>query len=223
MPELPEVEIARQQLTQWTVGRSIHSIGVTDTSRVKGKPASLLEGRCVRWDRRGKLLLGTTDKDRTILAHLGMTGKWVADPGTERPHQRFALHFADGTSPHCVVFIDTRRFGFVDVVPTDSVEDHPRVRALGPDALDPIWTSARLEQTLGSSRSPLKQKLMDQHVIAGLGNIAVSEIAWRARVHPHTPSNVLQSTDWEALIRGIRDHVAVSPSVPSFSVCRPAN
>lgn len=207
MPELPEVEIARQKLTEWTEGRSIQSVVVEDTSRVMGALTGLSGGQCVDWQRRGKLLLGTLNNGLTILAHLGMTGKWVADPEPARPHQRFQLHFDEGRAPNRVVFIDARRFGFVDVVSSSKTAEHPRVRSLGPDALDSFWSPERLMKRLGSSRSPLKQKLMDQHAIAGLGNIAACEIAWRARLHPHTPSNGVTLTQWVAIAEGMTEHL----------------
>jgi formamidopyrimidine-DNA glycosylase len=207
MPELPEVEIARQQLTEWTEGRSIQSVVVEDKQRVTGAPTQLIGGQCVVWQRQGKLLLGTFNNGLTILAHLGMTGKWVANPEPERPHQRFHLHLEEGRAPKRVVFIDARRFGFVDVVSSSNAGEHPRVRSLGPDALDSRWSPERLKKRLGSSRSPLKQKLMDQHAIAGLGNIAASEIAWRARLHPHTPANGVTLAQWAAIAEGMTAHL----------------
>ncbi len=207
MPELPEVELTRRALTRWTVGRPVAAVEVHDPKRFEGDAAALV-GRAARgWERRGKYLIGRFD-GVALLGHLGMTGKWVEDPGPERPHQRVVLRFGDGQAPARVVFIDPRRFGGCWVMPDDQLEGHPRLAELGPDPTAADFDGARLRAAAGRGAAPLKARLMDQRRVAGLGNIAASEIAWMARVHPHAPVDRVPAEAWDALAEATKEHVA---------------
>lgn len=207
MPELPEVEIARENLERWTSGRQLAQPRVLDPTKVEG-PLAEAEGlRVVAWARRGKYLIGRFDNGWALLSHLGMTGKWVADPPDDRAHRRLELTFEDPRTPQTVALIDQRRFGQTWWLPAEGLADHARLAPLGPDALDPTLTADGLRQRLGKGRTPLKTRLLEQRRVAGLGNIAVVELCWRARVHPHTPIQDVAPESWEPLVAAARDHL----------------
>lgn len=201
MPELPEVEIARRNLERWTAGRRITRVEALDPTRVDGD-ASTLEGRtALRWERRGKMLIGRFGR-LAFLSHLGMTGKWVVDP-EDRPWQRFRLHAGD----RCVALVDPRRFGRAWVIGEAEVAAHPRLAHLGPEPLDADFDAQTLRRRVGFGRSALKSRLLDQRAVAGLGNIAVIEACWRACVHPHLRCQDVPHSAWPRLHRAILDHL----------------
>ncbi|TNF29452.1 MAG: hypothetical protein EP329_15660 [Deltaproteobacteria bacterium] len=208
MPELPEVEIVRRNLERWTVGRAIVAIGAPDLGRVDGDPGALVGRRVRAWRRRGKLLLGElagADGDDGLLgvvSHLGMTGKWVREPG-DRRFVRMTWTLDDGLT---VGLVDARRLGrtFVFAGPPDA---HPRVASLGPDPLHDGLDGATLRARLGRGRAPLKSRLMEQGRVAGLGNICVVEACFRAGVHPHTPLSDVPADRWDALAAGAVAHI----------------
>ena len=207
MPELPEVEFTKRRLNQWTTGRTIDRVEILDPKALVGDGPTL-SGRAFRaWERRGKYLVGILDDRRGLLSHLGMTGKWVAAPKADRPHQRLRLCFDDAAQPHSVALIDPRRLGLNWLLDPESVTTHPRLTRLGPDAVGDSLTPSALAQRVGSDHRPLKRRLMDQSVVAGLGNIMVAEMCWRAGIHPHRPCAQVGEDAWVRLHQALRDHV----------------
>ncbi|MFM2163345.1 MAG: hypothetical protein RLZZ383_2857 [Pseudomonadota bacterium] len=196
MPELPEVEIARRNLSRWTAGRRVETVWLVDPAvarpRLSTAPRDAdpaLADRLVRatgsvglWRRHGKRLAGDVG-GTTFLCHFGMTGRWVRrrrdDPPSSRS-VRLGLGLDDG---HGVWFLDERRFGAV--TPTDDV-DAGLKRGHGPDCWDDL-SEAALAHALAGGRTPLKPALMDQARLAGLGNIHAAEACWRAGLSPYTP------------------------------------
>jgi formamidopyrimidine-DNA glycosylase len=205
MPELPEVEIVRRNLTRWTVGRTVVRVDAPDQGRLDGDPEALVGRRVRAWRRRGKLLLGELDGDLGVLSHLGMTGKWVHAPG-DRRFVRLTLTLDDGG---VVGLVDARRLGRTTIL-RGRPEDHPTARALGPDPLLDGLTGATLRARLGGGRAPLKQRLLEQGRVAGLGNICVVEACHRARLHPHTPLDAVPDGAWDALAAAALDHIAAT-------------
>lgn len=207
MPELPEVEIVRMNLERWTAGRRVSAVELLPGARVTGDVTSLAGATLGPWRRRGKLLLGGTDRGLAVLSHLGMTGKWVADPAPGRQAVRVVVTLeGGGAGPTQLALVDPRRLGALWIVDEAAVEAHPRVRSLGPDLLDPALDGATLAQR--ARRGHLKGRLLDQGVIAGLGNIAVSETCFRAGVHPRAPCPDLPAEAWVTLLDAARAHVA---------------
>ena len=207
MPELAEVEIARRCLTRWTVGRRIVAVDVID-ARVVATPESVLRDALVgasiaRWERRGKQLLAVAG-EHALLAHLGMTGKWVSSPapGALR-HACIRLETEEGA----VTYTDVRRFGEVRLECISAART--RLAALGPDAWDAPMSPVELHGSLARTARPLVQALMDQSRVAGLGNIAVIEAAFRAGLHPLTPASDLGLAACTELLRAIREHLAM--------------
>jgi formamidopyrimidine-DNA glycosylase len=213
MPELPEVEAARRLLTAWTVGRKITAVDVLDQARIALAPAALVGRTITAWTRRGKLLVAALDDGcSALIGHLGMTGKWVAEPAPDRPHQRVVLHFAKASKkPRAVALVDPRRWGELSVVP---IAADPTAH-LGPDALDAVndvhfgvaGLRAALEGARSSPTARLKDRLVDQARLAGLGNIAASEIPFRARLSPYAKVAALSANAWKRLLDAIREHL----------------
>jgi formamidopyrimidine-DNA glycosylase len=192
MPELPEVETVRRALDFELTGRRIAS--VRGRSIAMRRPldvdqlSSVLPGRRMTTPRRrGKYLLIDLDPPGTLLNHLGMSGR-LTITGAEAPilpHTHVALELDDGRE---LRFVDPRRFGLmVWLQPGDEAQD-PSLAALGMEPLEPTL-DALLPPLLKVRRAPLKSLLLDQHVVAGVGNIYAVEALWRAGVRPTRHGN----------------------------------
>ena len=203
MPELPEVEIQRRHLEAVTAGAVVSSLERLDTARFEDEPEDLCGQRLTGWRRRGKYLIADCGS-WAMLSHLGMTGQWIVDPALGRPHTRVILTMDNG---HRIGLVDPRRFGWTWILPSDAVDAHPRLASLGLDPLSPAFTPDGLEAAVGQRRTALKNRLMDQSVVAGLGNIALSEIGWRAQLHPHTPCRAVPPEGWARLVEATRAHI----------------
>ena len=190
MPELPEVEAALDVLRTRARGRTIVRMRVLHPAlrrRLNPKQLRALVGaRIARVERRGKHQLLHLDDGRILHAHFRMNGDWtLVDTGAPLPKfARAVLDFDDGSS---LVFVDSRALGTIDVHPADAELD----LGLGPDAADPEWTAEQLAVALAPRRGPIKPALLDQRLVAGLGNIYAAESLWRARISPFAPCNVL--------------------------------
>ena len=189
MPELPEVEIASRQLRSWLEGRRIVAARAEKSRVIRGQAqqrfASLAGRELVGIERKGKWMLLAFDGGEGLISHLGMTGKWVRrGRGDPRPaHARATLELSDGNA---VDYRDPRLFGRLVRGKLARLLELPAIRALGPDPLEDI-DLGRLHRLLSRTRRSLKEALMDQRVLAGLGNIQVSESLHRARLDPRRP------------------------------------
>ncbi len=213
MPELPEVEHTARTLRAWLFGRTIRRARAAATRIFRGgSPGDferLLPGRRLeRIERRGKYLLLTFDGDLGLLSHLGMTGKWVRrspSPLTGRRnvpgHSHACLVLDDESALH---YVDPRLFGQLLLVRGGAVAELPVIRALGPDALVDGVDSARLHAVLARSARPIKVALLDQSVLAGVGNIYATEALFHAGLHPARPSRSLTLEETSRLAEGIR-------------------
>ncbi|HEX9241260.1 MAG TPA: bifunctional DNA-formamidopyrimidine glycosylase/DNA-(apurinic or apyrimidinic site) lyase [Anaeromyxobacter sp.] len=200
MPELPEVEIAARNLRAWTRGRRVAAVEAAPAARYIFRPSTpaafsraLSGARFGEIRRIGKHLLVTLEKDGAplgVLAHLGMTGKWLRRRAAEPPppFSRARLVLDDGAALH---FSDLRLFGRLRVVPGARFEEVPEVAALGPDPLAEGIDPAALGEALRRSRLPVKVRIMDQGVLAGVGNIYASEALFRARIDPRRKASAL--------------------------------
>ncbi|HTK48847.1 MAG TPA: bifunctional DNA-formamidopyrimidine glycosylase/DNA-(apurinic or apyrimidinic site) lyase [Gemmatimonadaceae bacterium] len=190
MPELPEVEAALDVLRTRVRGRAVTRVRLLHPAlRRRIRPAQLraLAGaRIVRVERRGKHQLLHLDDGRILHAHFRMNGDWEV-MRTGAPLPRFARAVLDLDDGASLVFVDSRALGTLDVHPA-GVELE---LGLGPDAADPEWTAAQLAAALAPRRGPIKPALLDQRLVAGLGNIYAAESLWRARINPYTPCNAL--------------------------------
>jgi len=190
MPELPEVEAAMQVLRTRAVGRTITRARVLHPAfRRRLAPAqirALVGARIGRVERRGKHQLLHLDDGRVLHAHFRMNGDWeLAEAGATLPRfARAALDFDDGSS---LVFVDSRALGTIDLHPAGTELD----LGLGPDAADPLWSAEQLATSLQGKRGPIKPALLDQRLVAGLGNIYAAESLWRARISPRVAAGAL--------------------------------
>lgn len=201
MPELPEVETVCRGLRPHLVGRVLRQV---DQRRPDlrfpfpdGFRDRLADRRVVAVDRRAKYILIHLDDGTVWLIHLGMSGRFVVDgargPATsgqaghnsgwafEGRHDHVVVQLDDGA---VVTFNDPRRFGFMDLFPESELPRHPRLRELGPEPLEPAFDAAYLNRALTGRRTPIKAALLDQGLVAGLGNIYVCEALWRAGLSP---------------------------------------
>lgn len=212
MPELPEVEIAARNLRAWTARRRILSVEPDPEARYVFRPArpadfarALAGARFGPIRRIGKQLLVSLDRDGAplgLLAHLGMTGKWLRRAPADLPPRfsRARFHLDDGSVLH---FADMRLFGRLRVVPGARFEAVPEVAALGPDPLEEGIDPDRLHEGLARSRLPVKVRVMDQALLPGVGNIQASEALFRARIDPRRRSASLSRREAGALARAI--------------------
>ncbi|HVC56586.1 MAG TPA: bifunctional DNA-formamidopyrimidine glycosylase/DNA-(apurinic or apyrimidinic site) lyase [Stellaceae bacterium] len=187
MPELPEVETVRRGLALRMSGRRIVHAELRRPDLRRPFPPLLAErlagARIGALRRRGKYLLVELDEEGLLLLHLGMSGRittGTADTPT-LPHDHVVLTLDDGT---VVRFNDPRRFGLMDYLPRSAVAVHPLLAGLGPEPLEPGFDGGYLERVLAGRMTPIKSALLDQRIVAGLGNIYVCEALFRARLSP---------------------------------------
>ncbi|HXG76106.1 MAG TPA: bifunctional DNA-formamidopyrimidine glycosylase/DNA-(apurinic or apyrimidinic site) lyase [Gaiellaceae bacterium] len=202
MPELPEVETVRAQLAPRLRGRTLARVEILDPRLTRPldlfEVAEELEGaRVAEVERRGKYLVLRLENGLALLVHLRMTGGFTFRPVT---HERAVLELDDGTR---VAYRDVRRFGTWLVLEDAELEPY-LARKNGPEPLGPRFTAAWLHGQLARRRAPLKAVLLDQRVVAGLGNIYADEALWRARLHPLRPAGSVTPEEARRLVRAIR-------------------
>ncbi|MEP6622695.1 MAG: bifunctional DNA-formamidopyrimidine glycosylase/DNA-(apurinic or apyrimidinic site) lyase [bacterium] len=202
MPELPEVEAAMNLLRRGARGRVIARMRLLHPAlrrRISNAMLRSLAGaRIASVERRGKHQLLHLADGRTLHAHFRMNGDWELGP-VDAPLPRFAravLEFTDATR---LVLVDSRALGTMELHPVGA----PLDLGLGPDAADPGWTAAQLLESLHHRRTPIKAALLDQKVVAGLGNIYVAESLWRAKIDPRAASHSLGAVQVRALRKAI--------------------
>lgn len=206
MPELPEVECARRALERWFDGRRLTRVEVERAARTlrDTRPADVVRlapATLVSTARRGKYLLLGFSGGRGLVAHLGLTGKFLKRPAGEAVgHSRARFLLDSGDVIH---FSDPRLFGRLVAAPAAKLDEYPPVANLGLDPLVDGLTGPRLQQAIGATKQPLKVAMMDQARVAGLGNIHVAEALYRARLHPSRTAASLSKAEWAALARAI--------------------
>ncbi len=202
MPELPEVEAAMAVLRRRAKGRTIARLRLLHPAlKRRIKPAALraLAGaRVTRVERRGKHQLLHLDDGRILHVHFRMNGDWAfGKAGAELPRfTRAALEFDDGSA---LLFVDSRALGTIELHAADAVLD----LGLGPDAADAAWTAEQLGAALALRKGPIKPALLDQKLVAGLGNIYAAESLWRARISPLVSARSLSAVQVRALRKAI--------------------
>ena len=204
MPELPEVETTVRGLERVLKGRRITRIEARRADLRRALPLDLgqrLTGATVTaLSRRAKYGRIDTDRGDSLIFHLGMSGRWRIDPGDDHKHDHFLLTTDDG---HVLALNDPRRFGSLDLVATGEIDSWPAFAALGPEPFD--IEAATLHRRLAGRKAAIKLLLLDQRIIAGLGNIYVCEALFRARINPKRPGGSVSRARLERLVRTIRD------------------
>lgn len=207
MPELPEVETTVRGLEPILKGRRIARIEARRPDLRRALPLDLgqrLTGaRMTGLGRRAKYGLIGTDRGETLIFHLGMSGRWRVDPAELEKHDHFVLDTDEGRR---VALNDPRRFGSLDLVPTDRLDEWPAFKALGPEPLE--TTADELRLRLAGRTAPIKLLLLDQRIIAGLGNIYVCEALHRAGIHPKRAGGSISLERLRRLVPAIHDVLA---------------
>ena len=233
MPELPEVETVMRGLSAVLQGHRIVEVELRRAGLRFPFPLDLarrVEGRrVISFRRRAKYMLMRLEDGESLLIHLGMSGRMVARPVGDAAMPRLgpqgAVSDARGHNAppeaheHMVLvtdhgwrvgFVDPRRFGAVDLVPTEAEEAHRLLSGLGPEPLDDAFTPAVLSAALAGKRTPIKAALLDQTVVAGLGNIYVCEALFRAGISPRRLADSCAGVRAERLVPAIKAVLAES-------------
>lgn len=223
MPELPEVETVRRGLTPAMEGRRILSAEARRPDLRFAFPdrfAERLTGTVVeRLDRRSKYLLARLGSGETLLMHLGMSGRFsvTAEDISRQPgdfvyaapanpaHDHVVFRMEGGVT---VTYNDPRRFGFMTLYETDAEDEQAYLKDLGPEPLSNAFSEALLNTALKGRRSPIKTGLLDQHVVAGLGNIYVCEALWRAQISPRRLCHSIPGARSARLTPAVRSVIA---------------
>jgi formamidopyrimidine-DNA glycosylase len=210
MPELPEVETVVRGLHQRLAGRRFQRVELNRADLRTTLPPGLkakLEGKRIdRVGRRAKYILIHCEDDAVLLAHLGMSGRMVIhEPNVawrRATHDHIVFTLDDGT---IVAFNDARRFGMLDHVAAAALDEHKLLRHLGPEPLGNDFNGPRLAKLLAGKNNSIKAALLDQRVVAGLGNIYVSESLYWAGLSPRRKAGTVHGARAEALATAIRD------------------
>ena len=209
MPELPEVETVMRGLQRRLEGRTIVRVTVHRPDLrwplPEGLEQRLTGARITSFRRRAKYILMRLDGGDSVLLHLGMSGRIVLSPvrpNMPTPHEHLVLETDDGWR---MGFVDPRRFGSIDLVATRLEDAHKLLAELGPEPLDETFTPARLTAALMGKRTPIKAALLDQKVVAGLGNIYVCEALFRSRLSPLRLAYTIPGTRAARLVPAIKE------------------
>jgi formamidopyrimidine-DNA glycosylase len=228
MPELPEVETVMRGLKPALEGRRIDGLLLRSKGLRFPFPENfeaLLTGRRVHaLTRRAKYILAGLDDGACLLIHLGMTGRFTvikgngtrqnlgefyfeADEADDGPHAHVAMTLDDGTR---IVFTDPRRFGVMDVIAGQDLDGHKLLKGIGVEPLGNAFNAVFLTQAFKGKKAPLKSALLDQRIVAGLGNIYVSEVLHRAGLSPRRKAGTvakgkLSIQRMEDIVRHTRD------------------
>ena len=219
MPELPEVETVRRGLLSSLEGHRITHVLARRPDLRFALPDHFVErltgARVDHLRRRAKYMLAELDRGETLVMHLGMTGRFEIEEmgGSIRPG-RLALKAPEGAKHAHILFdtdagrrltyVDARRFGFMGRVRTDRLGEHPWFKGMGPEPLGPDFTVTALAEALEGRAQAIKTLLLDQRIVAGLGNIYVCEALHRARISPLTSGGQIPRARLTALVEAVR-------------------
>ena len=224
MPELPEVETVRRGLAPHLTGARLARVTANRPDLRFPLPEGFVQrlsgARIGELSRRGKSILAPLDRGDTLVIHLGITGRFEVEAGgpaaPAKAHRPGAFtHVAPADPKHAhvvfetdagatVTYFDARRFGWMDLIDTAGLDTHPRFAALGPEPLGDGFDAAYLARVFAGRRQGAKTLLLDQHLVAGLGNIYVCEALHRARVSPLSPAGDISPRRLVALVTAVR-------------------
>lgn len=219
MPELPEVETVRRGLAPALEGRTIAQLVVRRADLrfpfPRGFAQRVAGSRVLRLDRKAKFLAADLSTGETLVMHLGMSGRFTVEDarlglfhretGTNPAHDHVVFHTDGGGM---ITYNDPRRFGFMELWPTTDFADYPRLAHLGPEPLSNGFHADYLLSALKGKKTPIKAALLDQKLIAGLGNIYVCEALFRAGISPRRSAHSIGSARAERLVAEINAVIA---------------
>jgi len=202
MPELPEVETIKNELSPWVVGQRFTQVTIFDARLVCGSSAEevhrgLIGQKVKSLERRGKYLIFHLSNDRSLIMHLRMTGSLLLSPREVGRYARAVFHFSNG---HRLVFSDRRRLGLIWLVD----DANTVVCKLGPEPLDESFTPDILGQRLSRHHITVKVALLNQCIVAGIGNMYADEALFAARIHPLRRADDLSPEEVQTLYHCIR-------------------
>ena len=229
MPELPEVETVRRGLAPVMEGARIDRLVVNRADLRFPFPDRFrprVEGTTItRMGRRAKFLVCELSSGEALIMHLGMSGRFTVnqiasadfhhDPGTKPVHDHVVFHMSSGAT---VTYNDPRRFGFMELWPVADMGTYPRLSHLGPEPLSNHFHAAYLSQALHAKAAPIKAALLDQAVIAGLGNIYVCEALFRAGISPRRKALSVAGKRAERLAPAINEVIAEAIAAGGSSI-----
>jgi formamidopyrimidine-DNA glycosylase len=208
MPELPEVETVMRGLQARLQGQHIVRAFINRPDLRWPFPQGLVDrltgATVLGFRRRAKYILMRISGGDSVLIHLGMSGRIVLTPGTpntDTAHEHLVLEMDNGWR---VGFVDPRRFGSVDLVPTAKEDTHRLLAGMGPEPLEDAFSTTMLSEALKGKRTPIKAALLDQRIVAGLGNIYVCEALFRARISPLRLASTVPGTRAARLVPAIK-------------------
>lgn len=211
MPELPEVETTVAGLRSVLDGHVLTHVEARRADLRVPFPPDLRQrmtgARVTGLGRRAKYGLIETDRDDVMIFHLGMSGRWRVDPEEIGKHDHLVLETEEERR---LALCDPRRFGFVELWRADALEDYPPFRAMGPEPLGDAFTGKRLADALRGKGTSIKAALLDQRVVAGLGNIYVCEALHMAGIAPDMKAGKVSAKKAEALVAAIKSVLLAS-------------
>ncbi|MEL7445830.1 MAG: bifunctional DNA-formamidopyrimidine glycosylase/DNA-(apurinic or apyrimidinic site) lyase [Pseudomonadota bacterium] len=205
MPELPEVETTVRGLARFLEGERIARIILNRPDLRRPFPPDLVQvmtgATVTSLSRRAKYGLLHLDRGQSMIFHLGMSGRWRINPSDEDKHDHLVLETQSDRFALC----DPRRFGSVDLVSTDALDEWPQFAALGPEPLGDGLSVEHLREALKGKTQAIKLCLLDQGIVAGLGNIYVCEALWRSGIHPRKAGGKVTKPQLARLVPNIRE------------------
>jgi formamidopyrimidine-DNA glycosylase len=204
MPELPEIESLKLTLEPHFKGKTIDKVIVKQRNLrfplPRGFDKKIAARKVQGLARRAKYLLVELEGDLIVLVHLGMSGRLVFYPAYDpQKHDHVVFQLNQGF----VVFNDPRRFGFIDWVEKNKLDSHPRIKTLGVEPLDPQWKASGLAKLLKPLKTSIKAALLNQKLVAGLGNIYICEALFDARIDPQRGAGSLSDRECQKLHKAI--------------------
>jgi formamidopyrimidine-DNA glycosylase len=215
MPELPEVETVRRGLAPAMEGKRILRVETRRKDLRFPFPEKFnqrIEGaRVTRLGRRAKYLVGELSNGEALIMHLGMTGRFTVSgkkkgefhhaAGEAEKHDHVVFEMSGGAR---VVFNDARRFGFMDLWPVDDIDNYAPFSGMGPEPISNEFSGAYLKEAFAGKKTPVKSALLDQNVVAGLGNIYVCEALFRSGISPKKLAGAIRQDKLETLAVEVR-------------------
>jgi len=214
MPELPEVETVRRGLARALLGARISAVETRRAGLRYPFPENLgdsVKGKIITGlERRAKYLLMILEDETILISHLGMSGSWRVEEvgqGADQPqkHDHLIIKVAQKQKILRLIYHDPRRFGFILLTAQSALDHHPMLRDLGIEPLSNAFSSSMLEAAFKGKKTPLKSALLDQRIIAGLGNIYVCEALWQAQLSPYLAAGGVAGDAFDRLVHAIRD------------------
>lgn len=211
MPELPEVEITVAGLRDVLAGERLAAVSLRRADLRRPFPVDLVQrltgARVTALSRRAKYGLIDTDRGDTLIFHLGMSGRWRVDPAQDLAHDHLLIETDSGRR---LALNDPRRFGSVDLVDTAQLAAFSPFAALGPEPLGGDFDAAYLARALAGRHAPIKALLLDQRIVAGLGNIYVCEALHLAGIAPDQRGGAIAVARLGMLVAAIRDTLSAA-------------